>query len=318
MRSSTHPATRDPPGTISGMMFRLAHLSDVHLGPLPRLPWRRLLSKRATGYVNWHRARGRSMGPDTLDALVADMLAHEPDHIAVSGDLTNLALPEEIANAARWLESLGPPETVSVVPGNHDAYLRGTALAAMRAWEPHATGERIGDALFPYLRRLGPVALIGCSSAEATPPFVAAGPFRAGQGARLAQLLGRAGEEGLFRVAMVHHPPVRGAAPNRKRMLGIGHFQDALGRGGAELVLHGHTHLPTQHSIEVQGGPLAVIGVAAAGQAPGGRHPAARYNLFEIEGAPGAWTCTQIERGVGADGGVREVARRQLSVPGGR
>ncbi|TIO72439.1 MAG: metallophosphoesterase, partial [Mesorhizobium sp.] len=34
-------------------MLRLAHISDVHLGPLPDVTYRDLASKRVLGYVNW-------------------------------------------------------------------------------------------------------------------------------------------------------------------------------------------------------------------------------------------------------------------------
>ena len=295
-------------------MFRLAHLSDVHLAPLPSVTWRQLASKRITGYLNWKRGRGKSMGRATLDALTRDLLDRSPDHVVVSGDLTNLALPAEIENAARWLATLGPPESVSTVPGNHDAYVPGAVEAATTAWAANMTGERRGSAHYPYMRRAGPVALIGCSTAEATPPFVAAGPFRAAQAERLERMLADAGRDGAFRVVVIHHPPVRGAAPPLKRMLGIGRFQDVIERKGAELVLHGHTHLPTQHAIT--GRAVPVIGVSAGGQDVRGHKPAARYNLFEIEGGPGAWRLEQIERGLGEDGTeIVEIARRNLAVP---
>ncbi|RVC83466.1 metallophosphoesterase, partial [Mesorhizobium sp. M4A.F.Ca.ET.022.05.2.1] len=42
-------------------MFRLAHISDVHLGPLPGVTYRELASKRVVGYVNWQRNRRRHM-----------------------------------------------------------------------------------------------------------------------------------------------------------------------------------------------------------------------------------------------------------------
>ena len=61
-----------------------------------------------------------------LDALVADMQAQRPDHIAVTGDLVNLALEAEFTPAQAWLESVGTPQRVTVVPGNHDAYVRAT------------------------------------------------------------------------------------------------------------------------------------------------------------------------------------------------
>ena len=57
--------------------------------------------------------------------IVADIKASSPDHLAVTGDLVNLALDAEIEMARYWLETLGSPHDVSVVPGNHDAYVPG-------------------------------------------------------------------------------------------------------------------------------------------------------------------------------------------------
>ena len=301
----------------------LAHLSDVHLGPLPPVHWSQLIGKRITGYVNWRRNRAASMGGDALGALTADLLAQAPDHIAVSGDLTNLALPMEIARAGEWLRRLGDPEDVSVVPGNHDAYVPGALAAVTRAWAPWMTGERDG-APYPFARVAGQVAgqvaIIGCSTAEATAPLMATGPFRTDQAQRLETLLGRL--EGRFRVVVVHHPPVRGATASSHAMRGIERFRGAVARGGAELVLHGHTHLPTLDAIPTPRGDVPVLGVSAAGQEAGGRRPPARYNLVRIGGGPGAWSATRIERGIAPDAApgtaeIVEIGRAPLGVPNG-
>ena len=61
-----------------------------------------------------------------LDALVSDLQAQAPDQIAVTGDLVNLALEAEFAPARAWLESVGAADRVTVIPGNHDAYVRAT------------------------------------------------------------------------------------------------------------------------------------------------------------------------------------------------
>ena len=297
-------------------MFRLAHLSDIHLGPLPAMAWHQFLSKRLTGYINWHYGRAKAMGGNTLHALTNDLAAQEADHIVVSGDLTNLGLNAEVANAARWLDTLGDATTVSAVPGNHDAYRRGTLERATKAWSPWMTGERVGDAPYPFLRRIGPVGLIGCSSAVAMPPFVAAGTFGRDQAERLAALLTKARSESVFRVVVIHHPPLRGATGSRKRLYGIDRFRDALNKGGgADLVLHGHTHLPTRATLDTDHGSVPVIGVAAAGQALGGHKPPARYNLFEIERGNDDWHVTQIERGLTQNEGVSEIARHELAAP---
>ena len=106
-------------------MLRLAHISDIHLGPLPDVSYRELASKRVVGYVNWRRNRRRLLTEGTLGTIVEAMKAEKADHLAVTGDLVNLALDAEIDLARLWLETLGGPEDVSVVPGNHDAYVPG-------------------------------------------------------------------------------------------------------------------------------------------------------------------------------------------------
>src|SRR3954470_24176849 len=105
-------------------MFTLAHLSDPHIGPMPATRLRELINKRGLGLINWYRKRHRHHRADVLEAIVADMKAQSPDHVAVTGDLVNISLDAEFAGAARWLDTLGLPKGVTLVPGNHDAYIR--------------------------------------------------------------------------------------------------------------------------------------------------------------------------------------------------
>ncbi len=285
------------------MMFRLAHISDIHLSPLPALTLRELVSKRITGYINWRSNRKGSMTGGTLDTLIADMQAQEPDHIAVTGDLVNLALDEELETAQRWLKTLGDPANVSVVPGNHDAYVPGALKKTRRFWEPWMRGDREAAANipveFPYLRVRGDVALVGVSSARATAPFMATGDIRDRQARKLGEILDETGKLGLFRVIMIHHPPVRGAAPSHKRLLGIGLFQRTVREHGAELVLHGHTHLATRYEINGPDWKIPVICVPSASQSFGGNHkPPAAFNLFSIARTNAGWSCQMVERGI--------------------
>jgi 3',5'-cyclic AMP phosphodiesterase CpdA len=97
---------------------------------------------------------------------------------------------------------------------------------------------------------------------------------------------------------MLHHPPVRGAVPQHKRLFGIGLFQTAIHKHGAELVLHGHSHMPTLYWIGGRDGQVPVVGAAAGGQAPGDSKPAAQYNLLDIDGEAGAWTIRLTRRGL--------------------
>lgn len=299
-------------------MFRLAHISDLHLGPLPDVAYRDLVSKRAVGYVNWQRNRRKFLHDGIIDTIIADMKAQAPNHLAVTGDLVNLALDGEIEMAKLWLETLGSAQDVSVVPGNHDAYVPGAFDKICRSWGAWMTGDGLNApsdrSAFPYLRVRGEVALIGVSSARASAPFMATGYFREDQSHRLGELLDHTGKRGLFRVVMIHHPPVRNAVAAHKRLFGIARFQKTVLRHGAELVLHGHSHLPSTFSIAGPNGPVPVIGVAATGQAPGGRKPAAQYNLFDISGGPEEWHVQLTRRGLtGPTIPPQDIAVQQLS-----
>jgi 3',5'-cyclic AMP phosphodiesterase CpdA len=284
-------------------MFTLAHLSDPHLGPLPDPQFLELASKRVVGYVNWHRNRAVKLSNSALDALVADIHARVPDHIVVTGDLVNLSLAGEMGPAARWLGTLGPPAEVSVVPGNHDAYVPGALGRARRIWAAHLSGDpgdhhSPGRPHFPYLRRRQNVAIIGASSARATAPFLATGHFDTHQQLLLTEMLQATAHQGLFRVVLIHHPPGIKATAWHKRMIGSARFRAAIDEGGAELVLHGHTHKPSIAWLNGRDGLVPVVGVPSASAMPHGRNPSARYNHFTIGGAPGAWTCRLEERGV--------------------
>jgi len=166
---------------------------------------------------------------------------------------------------------------------------------------------------FPYMRERDDIAIIGTSSAVATPAFIAAGRFGTQQAERLASLLKNAGEKGMFRIVLIHHPPVKNAAVPRKRLYGIRTFQKVIAEHGAELVLHGHTHLPQRHHIDgPQGARVPIIGVPSASQAPGAKRPAAAFNLFSIERQDGAWKCSLEEHSLTSAMGTMKITDQSI------
>jgi 3',5'-cyclic AMP phosphodiesterase CpdA len=308
--------------------FVLAHLSDPHLGPLPRPSVRELASKRLIGYINWRRRRHRVHSRDTLDAITRDLRNAKPDHVAVTGDLVNIALPAEFAYARRWLEDLGKPTDVSVVPGNHDAYVTAAAVHRDRHWLPYVAGDapsrsathdhkscpapRGGETMpFPYLRRRGTVALIGVSTAIATPPFMATGEVGEHQIARVAKILDDLRTENLFRVVMIHHPPLPSA--RHKCLIDAVAFQRALADVGAELIIHGHDHVHSLVWIPGNGTRVPVIGVPSASASANAKRRAGAYNLYFVGGGPGGWSCEVVSRGLRPSGSVAEINRFALS-----
>ena len=293
--------------------FSLAHVSDPHLPPLPDPRLSELMSKRVFGYLNWTRNRHRYHRRDVLDVLMSDLRAQVPDHIAITGDLVNLALESEFALARAWLETVGPPEKVTVVPGNHDAYVRSTSHRFAEAWTDYLVaddGQDVG-AIFPTLRRRGPLALIGVSTAVPTPPLMATGWLGKSQMEALERLLAGLASEALFRVLLIHHP-LRSNAAN-KRLTDAPELLALLKQYGVDLVLHGHDHVHSTIWVEgPNGSSIPSVGVPSASARAHGHYPDAAYNLFSIARDGDGWRCQQMVRGVNEALQVREIRRIRL------
>jgi 3',5'-cyclic AMP phosphodiesterase CpdA len=324
-------------------MLTIAHLSDVHLPPIAGFTPRYWSLKRALGYANWLRGRRRSFDRAALARITADILAASPDHIAVTGDLVNIGLPGEHINALAWLNALGSPQRVSVVPGNHDIYQRLRRDPGAGRWAGYMTSDAacgaVGDtqraayaatnrddgardsgraqsgeidgARFPFLRRVGPVAVIGVNSAVPTPPLVASGRVGAQQRARLAAMLRALGREGLFRLVLIHHPPLPGQARRLRALEDAPQLAALIAECGAELVIHGHNHLSTLAWCGSGKRAVPVVGVPAAALGRAHDRECGRHNLYRIAGPP--WRIELVGRGLATPGGeVVDIERRWL------
>lgn len=296
------------------MSFLLAHLSDAHIGPIPRPNLAELLGKRVTGYVNWLYKRAGQHDMGVLSRLVDDMRAQAPDHVVMTGDIVNIGLPAEIALARDWLATLGGPEAVSFTPGNHDAYVADATRLVHEVFEPWTTGETEA-AGFPYLRRRAGVALIGLDSGVPTAPFVASGRLGPAQLAALGAVLDRTQAEGLARVVFLHHPPHVGGAKPLRGLDDAAAFEAVVARHGAELVLHGHNHRPSVAWLDGPQGRVPVVGVASASARPGGHYPGAAYNLYAIEQTDAGPRISLRRRGLTESGEVVELAAQDLAQP---
>jgi len=293
-------------------MFLLAHLSDPHIGPIPTPRLREVMSKRGLGLINWYRKRHRHHRLDVLDAIVADMHAQKPGHIAVTGDLVNISLEAEFAVAAKWLDKVGTPQNVSLVPGNHDAYVRRMATSAAKHWGEFMRGD--DGAAFPYVRRRGPLAIIGLTTSVPTGPLMATGRLGGDQLARFAEILIALSREPVFRVVLIHHPPVPNRGHHMKRLIDGPFFRAMLAEHGAELVLHGHNHEQQLVWLDGPKGRIPSVGVPSASAIVSTHDEPAAYNLYSVGGGPGAWTCDLTVRGYSfAREGITELMREKLT-----
>ena len=262
--------------------FRLAQLTDVHLGPIPPFWPRHWTPKRLAGFINYRKNRRHFDDRTRLNLLLEDLRAQAVDHTAVTGDLCNIGMPREFEVALDWLREVGPPDQVTVIPGNHDVYVPLVWDPGVNRWQDYMTGKALRHSegtkqpalSFPFVRWFGKFALIGLNSAIVTPPGVPAGKVGAAQLDRFIEVSKQLHEAGVQRIVLIHHPPL----PEHTTYRGLrdGHaFDAALTEAGAELVIHGHNHRDMVSWRDTRTGPVPVIGAACAAEG--------RYNIYDLE-----------------------------------
>ena len=295
------------------MSFTIAHITDPHLGPAPLPGFADFRLKRFMGYVNWKRGRERLNDMSLLARLVEDLRAQRPDHVAVTGDLVNIGMPDEFRRAAAWMATLGDPADVSFVPGNHDAYVRAAMPMLKSTFEPWTTGDS-GASTFPYLRVRGDIAVIGLTSGVPTGPLMASGKLGRSQLERFAALLEETRPLSLARVVLIHHPPLARGAPPFRGLTDAGAFEQIIHAHGAEAILHGHSHrrlvrtLPSPAAKTV-GASVPVLGAPSAAAATHDSRYRAAYHLVRLDREGDRWRVSARARGLAPDG--QAIAERE-------
>ena len=244
-------------------------------------------TKRWIGGLNLLSNRGRHYHTHVFEALIEDINAQVSegaiDKVVVTGDITNLALEQEFVFARKLFDRFQlPPEAITVIPGNHDAYVKKGAEYFAEHFADFFRSDD-GSQTWPLVRTREGITFIGLSTSLQTPWFTAYGVIGDEQLAVLEAALKAA--EGTFRVVLIHHPPVGRRAANIIRGL-KDHpaFHRVLGRAGCELVLHGHEHQDLVGDITGPGGPIPVRGIQSATYEAGNHQKRARYRIYEIQG----------------------------------
>ncbi len=307
--ASSPSATGGEPLTGTDELL-FAHLSDPHLSSLDSVPWRKLANKRLLGYLSWRTGRRAEHRREVLDAVIADLRQFHPDHLVITGDLTHVGLPCEFREVERWLHGIGSADTITVIPGNHDMYVREAWDGTFAHWLPFMSSDQhspgfggtpdgaLARTLFPSLRVRGAVAFIGVSSARPSAPLLATGSMGHEQLRRLERILEDCRRRRLFRVLMLHHPPQGGAVTWRKRLTDAHRLRQLVAEHGVELVLHGHAHQGRREEFPVPGGrQVPVFGVASASAVGQRAGEHARYHLHRVVREADGWRLTTRVRG---------------------
>jgi 3',5'-cyclic AMP phosphodiesterase CpdA len=286
------------PAPTSARTGCIAHLSDLHLFHPQNMLARDFLTKRVLGYLSWRLYRRAEHQVDFLPPLLKALNSADVDHVAITGDLTHLGHSADFETAAELLQRLGGPDRLTLIPGNHDAYIRRPwdgrrfTLADYMASEPGAGNPSEKEPvhpLEPVFRRCGEIAIIGISSASPSAPFLATGSIGQRQLERLHRLLIQTKEENLFRLLLIHHPPIQGMVSRRKCLTDQPALAEILRETGAEFICHGHTHRFSDAAIEGPRGKIPVVGVSSltALSAKGKRR--AGFHLNRIRRTADGW-----------------------------
>ncbi|HEU0034635.1 MAG TPA: metallophosphoesterase [Kofleriaceae bacterium] len=281
----------------SGM--RLAHCSDLHLLSHDGARWLELANKRWIGAMNLLSNRSRHYHVDAFEDMVRDLNDQGIDHVLCTGDVTNLALRREFEFARQRFDALAlGPTGVTVVPGNHDAYVAegvplfsevfGDYATTDPGWEWVEDHRHSADDIlhWPIVRVRGPLALVGLSTSRATPWFTAYGKLGHGQLQRLGHVLSDERLRGKIRVVAIHHPPAGNRAFSKIRGLrDHKEFARVIAEHGADLIVHGHEH---RDMTETLAGPhgehVPVRGIASGTYFHNKPERTARYRIFELDG----------------------------------
>ena len=268
------------------MVFRLAHVTDPHFQSFRGATFGDFLGKRAVGAVNLVLNRRRKHKMALLDALGRDLRARGFDHLAVTGDLSNVSLQGEWDAARAWIDGLQvPPDKVTVIPGNHDAYVPDVVTSGRfeAMFAPFQGGDNgPTEGVYPFVRLRGDQAIVGVNTCVPTGDLGAWGRIGDRQLERLESVL--MDQRDRLRVLLIHHPPVVHRPPEHRNLRDRDALVALLARTGCGLVLHGHDHADERTTLPGPGGTqIPVVGAGSASYA-GRPERRARYNVYEIAG----------------------------------
>ncbi len=268
------------------MAATLIHISDLHFHRIPRKPsqW---FSKRAFGALNLVFNRRRLYPLARAERLVRQLERMDWQHLVLTGDVTQLALEEEFDLARRTLQPLlerGPGQ-VTILPGNHDRYVRqrpGADLFGAYFGEFFGPDEIATRALTARWH------LVGWDSAQPTGPLDATGFVRPETLRATERWL-----EGLApdaRVIVANHYPLYFPPPHRFQrshdLRNLEPVQEWMRTRAIDLYLHGHRHWNWVLHVGDRVRPLTIVNSASTTRTP---HPGEPSDFHRIElGAEGA------------------------------
>lgn len=230
--------------------MKIGHISDIHWLDTKGAKVTDFLNKRISGGINLLAGRAKTHSQQTAQCALQTLAEQNCDHLVITGDLTNLALPSEFSGVKAMLNQYFRDEQMTIVPGNHDFYTRESAKA--KRFESMIYTEKPGNmdvgtmGTWPFVRRVKDVAFIGLCSAQPRPWFVAAGKLGQSQLDALKTILEHPEIQNCVKIIALHHHlfQVNMAAGESLRCLeDREQLLELCQQYGVNLIMHGHNHL---------------------------------------------------------------------------
>lgn len=232
-------------------MRTIVHLSDIHFG-------------RTDATV--------------VAAAIAAVNEIQPDLVAVSGDLTQRAHPEQFQEAKVFLDALPRPQIV--VPGNHDVPLYNLFarfMAPLDNYRRHITND-----LQPFYAD-EEMAVLGVNTARSW-------TFKGGRinAVQVREMRGRfcSLDDSVVKVVVSHHPFDLPEGRHERELVGRARMaMEGFASCGADLFLAGHLHLAhtghtaTRYKIS---GHSALVVQAGTATSTRGRGEANSFNVLRL------------------------------------
>jgi 3',5'-cyclic AMP phosphodiesterase CpdA len=277
------------------MEFKIGHVSDLHIWRMKDVRIRDFLSKRIVGAANLLMHRNSSHSPAVARKALGRLEELNVDHVCISGDLTNLALPSEFEAALEVVSEIPDSHRrVSIIPGNHDYYTPDAVARRLfeTTFEPWLKSDLPSYQLasgYPVCHLRGNVAIISMNSGIASMPMMAIGRVQEDELRATAALLDDPLVRSRFKVVMIHHPLLPTA---HVRVQALRHLVNAdevvsvLRHGAVDLAIHGHNHHVSTTTLPHLRG-TGTMWICEAGStsysSPADPHFAGSFNVFTIE-----------------------------------
>lgn len=242
-------------------MTQLAHFSDLHLLEADHQA-RRGVARRRLSYLTLGRPNDHEDRRRRASRALAVARASGADHVLITGDLTEDGLDAQFDVLAELLaDSKLAPERITLLAGNHDAYVDRAAFARalLGPLRPYAATSTAGTPI-----TLRDAVILPLSTAMAQPYTRSAGSIDVDALAAVEAIAAQSHREGRALVVAMHHPPKR-RFPVMQWIDGLvehAAMGAILARHDHVHVAHGHIHTRTDHAVR-PGATPRIFGAAA-------------------------------------------------------